>query len=512
MTRNRRILLLAIAAASALVGCDKAPAPGEAAAIKATTANTSRTPVPSRTELPTVTDVAAQPQPKLQTLDFAPVGQDFAPGDVVLHAPNLDVQIDRVSYGPYGMAIELEVHQHKSDFQTFLNGGDEGVLRDDAGNVYRLREDEHMLNLHMGKRGDVWKATLYAYGFVPAAAKAMTLSLNVAPFGGHDTLVEASWPVPAGLASRRRMHRQDIVEPGRGWRFAEPRTAMDAKGEFGVRVYGIAWLRDGIAVDMELVNGRRGSALPLYRARLIDDHGHESRLFQHDRASGSVIRMGAGEGQAGRFLLTPQIAPDARSLTLELGSGSPAVKLDLGPIPATSLPALPMPENADRAARFAAYREEAATFALPNSQLDRVAQLKQALEAVDDRAGTRVALPGDVLFDFDKATLRGDAGATLDKLAELITRLGRPAHITGYTDSKGDDAYNLKLSRERARSVHDALLARNVDAKQLADPRGRGEADPKADNTRADGSDNPEGRRLNRRVEVLIEPAPAHAE
>lgn len=512
MTRNRRILVSILVASFTLAGCGPVDPPD---ADPPTAANSTAAPArraPADTGLPTVADAAAQPQPELQTLDFPPVVQDLPAGQVVLHAPSLDVQVDRVSYGPYGMAIELEVHQHKSDFQTFLNGGDKGALRDDAGGVYRLREDEHMLNLHMGKRGDVWKATLYAYGFVPSAARTMTLSLNVAPFDGHDTLVEASWPVPTDLAAHRRLHAQDIVEAGRGWRLAEPRTAMDARGELGVRVYGIAWLRDGIAVDMELVNGRRGSALPLYRARLIDEHGHESRLLQHDRASGSVIRMDSGERQAGRFLLTPQIAPDAHRLTLELGSGSPWVKLDLGAIPTASLPGLPMPGDADRSARYTAYHEEAPTFPLPTSQLDRVAQLKQDLKAVDDHAGTRVELSGDVLFDFDRATLRADANPTLDKLAELIVRVGRPAHITGYTDSKGDDTYNLKLSRQRASAVQDALIARKVPDDRLTDTRGRGEADPKVPNTHADGSDDPGGRQLNRRVEVLIDPVPPLAD
>lgn len=506
MTRNRRILWLIILAAFGSAGCTPANPPDT---TSTTLPSTATTPVTHKAaaELPTVADIAAQPQPKLETLDFLPIVQDFAPEQVVLRAPIADVQVDRVSYGPYGMAIELQVRQHKSDFQTFLNGGDEGVLRDDAGGVYRLREDGHMLKLHMGGRGDLWKATLYAYGFVPAAARNMTLSLNLSPFGGDDTLVQASWPLPAELESRRRLHAQDLVEPGHGWRFAEPRTAMDANGKLGARVYGLAWLRDGIAVDMDLLNGQRSSSLSIYGARLIDDHGRASRLLQHDQASGSAMRMDKGERQTGRFLFTPQLAPDARSLTLEIVSGTTfAVKLDLGTIPPASMPEVSTPRDADRSAKSIAYRQEAPTFPLPTSQLDRVAQLKQELKAVDEHAGTRVELPGDVLFDFDRATLRADAGPTLDKLAELITRMDRPAHITGYTDSKGEDAYNLKLSQARARAVHDALLARKVDAARLADTQGRGEANPKAPNTRADGSDDAQGRQLNRRVEVLIEP------
>lgn len=498
MTRQALILLLALLL---LTGCDRGKDldAGTAGVAQATSA---ATPASSHRMLPTAKDAAGQPQPALETLSFAPVVQDFAPGQLQMHAPKVDVAVRRVSYGPYGMAIDLQIDQRKGDYQTFLNGGDKGVLRDDAGGVYRLKEDAHMLNLHMGKAGDTWKATLHAYGFVPADARTMTLSLNVASFGADDAMVQAHWPIPAAVKTHRRLLAEDVVEAGRGWRFAVPPTAMGAEGKLGVRVYGVHWLRDGIALDMDLVNGVRGSSQPLYGVRLVDEHGRVSRMLQH-KGSSSVMRMGKDERQTGRFLFTPQVAPDAHRLVLQIED----IRLDLGAIPPAAMPGLPMPTNADRSARYVSYREEAPTFPLANSQLDRVAELKRDLHAQDETVGTRVALPGDVLFDFDKASLRPDAAGTLDKLAELISRVNRPVHITGYTDSKGDDAYNLALSQKRATSVHEALRERGVQARLLVDTRGRGEADPKAPNAHPDGSDDPAGRQRNRRVEVLIEPS-----
>jgi outer membrane protein OmpA-like peptidoglycan-associated protein len=65
----------------------------------------------------------------------------------------------------------------------------------------------------------------------------------------------------------------------------------------------------------------------------------------------------------------------------------------------------------------------------------------------------RIELAADVLFDFDKATLRPEAEATLAKAAALIEeRAGGSVRIEGHTDSKGDDAYNQKLSERRAES------------------------------------------------------------
>ena len=76
--------------------------------------------------------------------------------------------------------------------------------------------------------------------------------------------------------------------------------------------------------------------------------------------------------------------------------------------------------------------------------------------------------------------------------------------VTGYTDSRGSDAYNLGLSRRRAAAVTAALHAElGTDAPRLS-TRGRGEADPVAPNAKPDGTDSPRGRARNRRVEVVF--------
>lgn len=113
-----------------------------------------------------------------------------------------------------------------------------------------------------------------------------------------------------------------------------------------------------------------------------------------------------------------------------------------------------------------------------------------------------VDLPADVLFDFDKATLRADAAAPLDKAAELIKSYPQaPLSVVGHTDSKGDDAYNDALSLRRAEAVAQALQQRTS---RLPAARGRGEREPVAPNATPDGRDDPQGRQKNRRVQILI--------
>ena len=104
----------------------------------------------------------------------------------------------------------------------------------------------------------------------------------------------------------------------------------------------------------------------------------------------------------------------------------------------------------------------------------------------------------DANFDLGKSVLRTRARVTLDSLAQ---QLNAPAPrsvkitITGYTDSIGSEAYNLKLGMARAMSVRSYLASKGVDALRMT-ADSKGEADPIAPNS------TPEGRQQNRRVVI----------
>ena len=119
------------------------------------------------------------------------------------------------------------------------------------------------------------------------------------------------------------------------------------------------------------------------------------------------------------------------------------------------------------------------------------------------RREVKIYLPADVLFDFDRADLRPQAGPVLERVASVLrTDPTASATIEGHTDGKGNDQYNQALSERRAQSVRLWLGGHGVTSSMAA--RGLGKTRPVAPNTLPNGADNPEGRQKNRRVEITF--------
>jgi outer membrane protein OmpA-like peptidoglycan-associated protein/tetratricopeptide (TPR) repeat protein len=110
-----------------------------------------------------------------------------------------------------------------------------------------------------------------------------------------------------------------------------------------------------------------------------------------------------------------------------------------------------------------------------------------------------------ILYDFDSANLTASAKVSLDTglYPIMIENPQIIIELSSHTDAKGSDAYNLNLSKERAKSVVDYMISMGIDSRRLKDV-GYGESKPIAANENPDGSDNPEGRGLNRRTEFEI--------
>lgn len=117
----------------------------------------------------------------------------------------------------------------------------------------------------------------------------------------------------------------------------------------------------------------------------------------------------------------------------------------------------------------------------------------------------RLELAADVLFDFDKSNIKPEAERVLTRAAGFIReRATGTVRIEGHTDAKGADDYNLRLSDRRAAAVKAWLATRGGLDMLTFSTKGLGAKQPVAPNTKPDGSDDPDGRQRNRRVEIVI--------
>jgi outer membrane protein OmpA-like peptidoglycan-associated protein len=126
----------------------------------------------------------------------------------------------------------------------------------------------------------------------------------------------------------------------------------------------------------------------------------------------------------------------------------------------------------------------------PGADIDAVAAVGSA---------ERIELPSEVLFEHDSDVLLAAAAPSLDAAAaRILAREGARATVLGHTDDTGEDTYNLDLSRRRAAAVARYLTEKGVPKERIT-TEGHGESRPAADNA------TEEGRRRNRRVEILIQ-------
>ena len=115
--------------------------------------------------------------------------------------------------------------------------------------------------------------------------------------------------------------------------------------------------------------------------------------------------------------------------------------------------------------------------------------------------GDKFSIPSKILFDFDVDQVRPEGREELGKVYAALQEGGAVAiSVTGHTDSKGTDEYNMDLGQRRAESVAEILVELGM---QQVDALSAGESQPVAPNE-IDGVDNPDGRQENRRVVIEV--------
>jgi outer membrane protein OmpA-like peptidoglycan-associated protein len=115
----------------------------------------------------------------------------------------------------------------------------------------------------------------------------------------------------------------------------------------------------------------------------------------------------------------------------------------------------------------------------------------------------------DIRFEYNASSLSLESRHYLDMLSEMMVKYPELSmSINGYTDSKGSEGFNLGLSTRRANTVGDHLKTNAAISSRIT-VNGYGESHPVAMNTHPDGKDYPEGRKYNRRVEIIFENVPS---
>ncbi|MDO4258641.1 MAG: OmpA family protein [Actinomycetaceae bacterium] len=117
--------------------------------------------------------------------------------------------------------------------------------------------------------------------------------------------------------------------------------------------------------------------------------------------------------------------------------------------------------------------------------------------------GVVISLRSEILFDSGAPQVNATADKQLQEVASVLTSLQVPkATISGHTDSLGEGSDSGELTRHRAEAVMAGLQKHGVTAEMNAE--GKGDSQPVADNALEDGTDNPAGRQLNRRIDIYV--------
>lgn len=111
----------------------------------------------------------------------------------------------------------------------------------------------------------------------------------------------------------------------------------------------------------------------------------------------------------------------------------------------------------------------------------------------------------NILFDFDKFFLRDKSKNVLESvLGFMKSNPTVTIRLEGHTDWFGSEPYNVGLSKRRSLSAHKYLINKGINPNRIENAW-FGELKPTANNAMVDGADDPDGRQLNRRVEIKVE-------
>ena len=143
----------------------------------------------------------------------------------------------------------------------------------------------------------------------------------------------------------------------------------------------------------------------------------------------------------------------------------------------------------------------------PDEQITFSPELDSDEEMSEEESPTsieRSSVMNTILFDFNESGINEQSRRNLDGIYKLLEKYPDiSVELTGHTDSRGNPDYNMQLSEKRAQSVAEYLVSKGIDSERII-VKAVGESEPVASNQNEDGSDAPEGRKLNRSVSINL--------
>jgi outer membrane protein OmpA-like peptidoglycan-associated protein len=246
-------------------------------------------------------------------------------------------------------------------------------------------------------------------------------------------------------------------------------------------------------------------------ARRAQESAEQARVEQERRAQAESERLAAekAKAEAMQAQQSAQQAAEQARLAAEQAQKDKAAADEARAAALAQQQALAAEaERAKQAAQVSESQRQQAEAMRQQAEAEKLAlrerlrnQLNTILETRETQRGLIVNI-SDVLFDFNKYTLKPGAREKLAKVAGILLAYpGLKIQLEGHTDSIGTDEYNQKLSEQRAEAVRSYLTSQSVPGDTMT-AIGLGKSGPVATN------DTASGRQQNRRVDMVVSGQP----
>lgn len=406
------------------------------------------------------------------------------------HPNGSQIELDGIRFTPDRIGVGLNF-RNGADDELWLFGAFDTYLEDDLGNRHRALVKPNGRSFFELDPESSLSGVLTFAGRMDPRATSFSILVND---GGLLTNPVANSPAfalgPFDLASEQTVDVPLDVDLN---------VTIDRSIGPTATLSAFRFDEDTIRAQVTIIN--EGDEVADFNRGLTYVVDSEGIVYKSQIAELPELVLSPGEGFEGEIVFSGRLQPAATSLRLTVNHGGLLQdNFFFDPVEVV---------RSSRSAVLSDFEvtdwSAFTTAALDTSSIAEIAVAIAEFDGVEVDGGVLLTLPETILFDFGESALRSDAKTSIALVSEILDYYeGDQVLVVGHTDSVGDDASNIALSDARANAVLAGLVAEGVSL-DLLSIDGRGESEPVAPNQQADGSDDPEGRQQNRRVEIFIE-------